>query len=594
MSNSERGEPEQIPQSSGRGGRPDTTGLYTLLCVDCNATQSDLKRAYRRLALVHHPDRNRAARESTSDGTTDSGAAFVRIQYAYDVLSDARKRRIYDRYGEMGVQMAGRVGGALLDPQVTRMLSSFAIGSAVVALLMVAFFTLLARRVDHIWNIPFALVFTPLWLVDAIVVAGIVWFYVKGRAVFGGGQSDNERSDGDDDDPDSVAGSDDPEESNNMPNETQPPATGYGSTETTATATTADQPGRSDSEEHAQSSANPDASPLATSKTPLLATIPTDSNIGTSGDSSGSASSSTRKRYNDRMKRRRLRKVRSHAEVLFRCIAAPAPIVYLSLLFAFQILVVLRLDHHVKWSVWHIVSPWLGIEAVHFVLLTLRLVESMCLAAEQATRAQAPANGQRRPSALALKHVVVLAADAYWWLAIRVSLALLIASKLDPLGMAHTWSWALVFAPSYLPFVRWSLMLCFLRQNLRSMGEAEIAQNEKAIFGAYVAVVAITCAFLYSTVALLIWKLSLPQAVRMVLVLVPAFVALSLCCCFCSCISLCLSYGITATLDEEQRMESGDAANDSTCADTNGSDSRASSPSGSTGRVVVPANRRIE
>ncbi|KAI8323335.1 DnaJ-domain-containing protein, partial [Martensiomyces pterosporus] len=67
----------------------DTTGLYRVLGVEPNATQLELKRAYRRLALQYHPDRN--------PGTASH---FVRIQHAYDVLSDERMRRIYDRYGD--------------------------------------------------------------------------------------------------------------------------------------------------------------------------------------------------------------------------------------------------------------------------------------------------------------------------------------------------------------------------------------------------------------------------------------------------------------------------------------------------------------
>ncbi|KAJ1996592.1 hypothetical protein H4R26_006137, partial [Coemansia thaxteri] len=119
----------------------DMAGLYNVLGVGQHATPAELKRAYRRLALQHHPDRN--------PGSAADGADFVRIQYAYDVLSDERKRRIYDRYGEMGIRMAGRVGGELLDPQVSNMLSGLAFASSLMALLFVLFFALLAHRVDR-------------------------------------------------------------------------------------------------------------------------------------------------------------------------------------------------------------------------------------------------------------------------------------------------------------------------------------------------------------------------------------------------------------------------------------------------------------
>ncbi|KAJ2663599.1 hypothetical protein IWW48_001282 [Coemansia sp. RSA 1200] len=635
---------------------PDTTGLYTLLDVERSATPSQIKRAYRRLALVHHPDRNINNSTSRTSNDTDgssrsSGEAFVRIQYAYDVLSDARKRRIYDRYGEMGVRMAGRVGGALLDPQVTSVLSTFAFASAAGALLMIVFFALLARRVDHLSRLSFSLVFVPLWAVDLGVVAGIAWFYVKGHALFsehGASQNGDEPATGDSDS-DSLFGSD---VSGPCDDDCQLPAeTGYGATASTTTTTSASIDGIPPNARFQQTDGSGVGGPLsaaapddgshpATNTTPLLAShaSPTTNNTSSSNQNNNTTtkgnnnkgnngterrdnpkrmtSSSAARKYRYRAKRRRLRQIRGHAMALLGHIATPAPVLYLGLLFAFQILIVLRLDNHVSWSVWRIVSPWLCIEAIHFALLTLSLVETVCSAAEQAIRSQAAADTsdtsssgraglEDRPGLFVLppKHILVMAADTYWWLAIRVSMALLVLSKLDPQGTAHAWSWALVFFPLYLPFARWMVMLCFLRKRLQSMGrtEAEVAQNERAILGAYVAVVATTCILLYSFVALLVWKLSLPQALRMALVLVPAFVVLSLCCCFCSCVSLCLSYGISATLDEEERMESADTA------DPNGSGAdgssvaiaRASSSSSSSGSAVaaggklVPANRRI-
>ncbi|KAJ1726850.1 hypothetical protein LPJ72_006187, partial [Coemansia sp. Benny D160-2] len=630
-------ESERTLHSATTNRGPDTTGLYTLLDVERSATPNQIKRAYRRLALVHHPDRNRnrnrnsstsrASNDTEDSSSRSSGEVFVRIQYAYDVLSDARKRRIYDRYGEMGVRMAGRVGGALLDPQVTSVLSTFAIASAAGAVLVIGFLALLARRVDGLSRLPFALVFVPLWAVDLGVVAAVAWFCARGHALFGehgAAQSGAERVAGDSDS-DSLFGSDacgacDDDSDDGGDYYCQVPAeAGYGATATTSSASVDGIPPNARLQQTdgsgvggplSAAAAPGDGPRPATNTTPLLAshasstttaaaTNNTSSNqnnnnmgnmgnngVGRRDNPKRTTSSSAARKYRYRAKRRRLRQIRGRVMALLGHIATPAPVLYLGLLFAFQILVVLRLDNHVGWSVWRIVSPWLCIEAIHFALLTLNLVETVCSAAEQAIRSQAAAaasgsNGSNgssssssgracsedKPGLLVLppKHILVMAADTYWWVAIRVSLALLISSKLDPQGTAHAWSWALVFAPSYLPFGRWMVMLCLLRKRLQAMGrtEAEVAQNGRAILGAYVAVVATSCVFLYSFVALLVWKLSLPQALRTALVLVPAFVVLSLCCCFCSCVSLCLSYGISATLDEEERMESGDAADPS-------------------------------
>lgn len=79
---------------------------YDILSVSKGASDSQLKRAYRKLALKYHPDKVKGQdREVASK-------KFADINHAYEVLSDAEKRRIYDRYGEEGLkQHEGRGGG---------------------------------------------------------------------------------------------------------------------------------------------------------------------------------------------------------------------------------------------------------------------------------------------------------------------------------------------------------------------------------------------------------------------------------------------------------------------------------------------------
>lgn len=67
----------------------DTTTYYEVLEIDSTAAHIDVKKAYRRLALQHHPDRNKGSAESTEK--------FKRISEAYEVLSDTEKRNGYDR-----------------------------------------------------------------------------------------------------------------------------------------------------------------------------------------------------------------------------------------------------------------------------------------------------------------------------------------------------------------------------------------------------------------------------------------------------------------------------------------------------------------
>jgi molecular chaperone DnaJ len=76
---------------------------YEVLGVGREATEDDLKKAYRRLAMQYHPDRNQ--------GDKDAEARFKEVNEAYDVLKDAERRAAYDRYGHAAFDPAGGGGG---------------------------------------------------------------------------------------------------------------------------------------------------------------------------------------------------------------------------------------------------------------------------------------------------------------------------------------------------------------------------------------------------------------------------------------------------------------------------------------------------
>lgn len=70
---------------------------YNVLNVDRNATEDDLKKAYRKLAMKWHPDKN-------PNDKKEAEAKFKQISEAYEVLSDEHKRQVYDQYGEEGLK----------------------------------------------------------------------------------------------------------------------------------------------------------------------------------------------------------------------------------------------------------------------------------------------------------------------------------------------------------------------------------------------------------------------------------------------------------------------------------------------------------
>lgn len=73
--------------------------FYEILGVPRNASQEEIKRAYRRLALKYHPDKN--------PGNKEAEEKFKEISEAYQVLSDPEKRAIYDTYGYSGLTSSG-------------------------------------------------------------------------------------------------------------------------------------------------------------------------------------------------------------------------------------------------------------------------------------------------------------------------------------------------------------------------------------------------------------------------------------------------------------------------------------------------------
>lgn len=97
---------EHFAHAGGGGGRRrapaedvDTTKLYETLGVEKSADQKDIKKAYRKLAVKHHPDKGGDEHK------------FKEINAAYEILSDTEKRAKYDKYGLEGVSEEGGGGG---------------------------------------------------------------------------------------------------------------------------------------------------------------------------------------------------------------------------------------------------------------------------------------------------------------------------------------------------------------------------------------------------------------------------------------------------------------------------------------------------
>ena len=90
--------------------------FYDLLGLARDASEDEIKKAYRKMAMQYHPDRNRAP---------DAEAKFKEIAEAYEVLSDGDKRAAYDRYGKAGLGGAGARDGGFHHVDLNEALNIF-------------------------------------------------------------------------------------------------------------------------------------------------------------------------------------------------------------------------------------------------------------------------------------------------------------------------------------------------------------------------------------------------------------------------------------------------------------------------------------
>jgi len=81
--------------------------LYNTLGVASSASATELKKAYRKLAIKFHPDKN--------PGNAEASEKFKEISHAYEVLSDEKKRPIYDAGGEQALKEGGHRGNNPFD-----------------------------------------------------------------------------------------------------------------------------------------------------------------------------------------------------------------------------------------------------------------------------------------------------------------------------------------------------------------------------------------------------------------------------------------------------------------------------------------------
>lgn len=83
------------------------TSLYLTLGITSTASVNEITSAYRRQALIHHPDKR-----AIMGKTEDDDAVFQRIKYAYEILKDPASRALYDKYGQVALTLMQHTGSA--------------------------------------------------------------------------------------------------------------------------------------------------------------------------------------------------------------------------------------------------------------------------------------------------------------------------------------------------------------------------------------------------------------------------------------------------------------------------------------------------
>ncbi|KAJ1569244.1 hypothetical protein HK096_003767 [Nowakowskiella sp. JEL0078] len=159
--------------------------LYEILGIDRAADEEQIKKVvivFVRMALRFHPDK-RGAQD------LDASEKFQKIQHAYSILSDPKKRKVYDEYGEAGVKMTEQLGDVPYE-LLGRINLIFFVLTLVVALLIV-FPALVSGKADGSLSWPWVAVFSPIFLVDLFIIISISTVAKRGD-----GNDDNEDDNG--------------------------------------------------------------------------------------------------------------------------------------------------------------------------------------------------------------------------------------------------------------------------------------------------------------------------------------------------------------------------------------------------------------
>jgi hypothetical protein len=439
----ENKESDDQPHSSSTDGWPHPPPLqpaqpikgryYHILGINRNASQDDVRRAYRQLALRYHPDKLR--QYGSHLGTNQASIQgeeelFKDISRAYEILCDTEKRRIYDQYDETGIRMYEHVGDQseyaklFFDP---RYLCLACIISSLLVVVVLLFPIFLALQLDVPLNWNWALVAIPIWIVD-VFVALIIISILRG-------------------------------------------------TSKTTTSTEEDRDGDfSHRESHI---------------------------LGMSIWEKG------------------------------------ATIVWFLSILAFEIFLVLRLNHQIIWNWAFIFIPYWIVEFIVCFRASRIVHKSVSMFAS------APLDVR-----LLLMH------SKYQWSFYRILFSIFLVLRIQNV---ITWNWALIWLPVYLGLVVYlATKPILLRRKLPFLPTDEDRQQESVMFVAKIILMLVLATLFTASMVMLIMRLNETIHYRVATILIPVFIFMGLLFCTCCCLVPCFLFGAQKAQEEEFQQRAGE------------------------------------
>ncbi|KAJ3342383.1 hypothetical protein HDU93_002499 [Gonapodya sp. JEL0774] len=171
------GESSERLNNSGLPRELLTADFYHVLGVQKTATDEELKKGYRKMALKYHPDKHGDSPEATE--------LFQRIKLAYETLSDSNKRAIYDQYGERGLTVVSNAGplAEFLSPELVGMINVIVMVATFFIVTVLLFPIFLALQIDGTIAWSWAVIAIPLWIFDVLAFLLIAGAPTKGDHV---------------------------------------------------------------------------------------------------------------------------------------------------------------------------------------------------------------------------------------------------------------------------------------------------------------------------------------------------------------------------------------------------------------------------